>query len=123
MFKGLKGLIAGLLAGTAVGILFAPKKGEETRNKIKSEIKRGGTGLSAVKETLEGVGKDIGGTCNECMEDERVKKYANMAKKEAKELINKNVSKSTINKAKKTFNNAKKFTQNAVNKVEKVFKK
>lgn len=123
MFKGLKALFAGLLAGTAVGILFAPKKGAETRQKIKSEIKHGGTGLSAVKDTLEGVGKEISGTCKECAENESVKKYAGMAKKEAKELIDKNISKSTINKAKRTFGKAKKFTKDAIHKVENAFKK
>jgi len=129
MFKALKALLAGLVAGTAVGILFAPKKGAETRGKIKSEIKHGGTGLSAVKETLEGVGKDLSGTCNECMEDKRVKKYTKMAKDEAKKLVKKipkktmNKAKKTLNDAKKTFNDAKKFTEKAVHKVENVFKK
>lgn len=122
MFKALKALIAGLVAGTAVGILFAPKKGAETRSKIKSEIKHGGTGLGAVKETLEGVGKDLTGTCNECMEDKRVKKYTKMAKDGAKKLVKK-IPKKTLNKAKKTLNDAKKFTENAVHKVEDVFKK
>ncbi len=121
MFKALKALLAGLVAGTAVGILFAPKKGTETRGKIKSEIKKGGTGLSAVKETLEGVGKDLSGTCNECLDDKRVKKYTKMAKDEANKLIKK-IPKKTMNKAKKTFNDAKKFTEKAVHKVENAFK-
>ncbi|PJC39368.1 hypothetical protein CO044_00225, partial [Candidatus Peregrinibacteria bacterium CG_4_9_14_0_2_um_filter_38_9] len=102
MFKALKALLAGLIAGTAIGILFAPKKGAETRGKIKSEMKKGGTGLSAVRETLEGIGKDLSGTCDECMEDKRVKKYTKMAKDEAKKLINK-IPKKTLTKAKKTF--------------------
>ncbi len=122
MFKALKALFAGLLAGTAVGILFAPKKGADTRNKIRSEIKHGGTGFSAVKETLEGVGKDLSGSCKECVEDKRVKKYTKMAKDEAKKLVNK-IPKKTMNKAKKTFDKAKHFTENAVHKVENVFKK
>ncbi|PIZ75101.1 hypothetical protein COY05_05075 [Candidatus Peregrinibacteria bacterium CG_4_10_14_0_2_um_filter_38_24] len=122
MFKALKALLAGLIAGTAIGILFAPKKGAETRGKIKSEMKKGGTGLSAVRETLEGIGKDLSGTCDECMEDKRVKKYTKMAKDEAKKLINK-IPKKTLTKAKKTFGDAKKFTEKAVNKVENVFKK
>ena len=37
MFKGLKALLAGILAGTALGVLFAPKKGDEIRKNIKKE--------------------------------------------------------------------------------------
>lgn len=35
-----KGLIAGLLAGAAAGLLFAPKKGKELRKDIDKELKK-----------------------------------------------------------------------------------
>ena len=52
MFKGLKSLLAGLLGGAALGILFAPKKGEELRKDIKNEVDSGGSGMNTVKNTV-----------------------------------------------------------------------
>ncbi|MBI4975647.1 YtxH domain-containing protein [Candidatus Peregrinibacteria bacterium] len=118
MFKTLKSILAGIVAGTAVGILFAPKKGKDLRKNLKAEINKGGTGLSTVKETFTEMGKDIGGTCKECYDDvskteefkkgkEKFKQYANTAKKELGKVIKKNVSKKTLNKAKKTLEEVK----------------
>lgn len=119
MFKGLKALIAGALAGTAVGILFAPKKGKQIRDSIKDELSTGGTGLSSVKDTLVEMGKEIGGTCKECYSEiaqseeykegkEKLKKYASQAKEEAKKAYKKNVPSKTRKKISKTVLKAKK---------------
>ena len=37
--KALLGVLAGVAAGTAIGMLFAPYKGEKTRNKISKKSK------------------------------------------------------------------------------------
>lgn len=60
MFRALKALLAGILAGTALGVLFSPKKGDEIRKDFKKELGRGGTGLKTVKETLKGMGHEMG---------------------------------------------------------------
>lgn len=65
MFKGLKGLLAGIVAGTALGILFSPKKGEEIRKGLKKEIKDGGTGLNTLKATVSEMGQDISETAKD----------------------------------------------------------
>lgn len=60
MFRGLKALFAGLIAGTALGILFSPEKGDVIRKKIKSERDEGGTGLKTVSDTLGKMGQEVG---------------------------------------------------------------
>lgn len=119
MFKGLKALLAGVIAGVGLGVLFSPKKGKDVRNSIKSEVDEGGTGLEAIKETVVDMGKDIGETCKECYEeisdsDEykegtgKLKKYAKNAKKEATKAYKKHVSSGTRKKIKKAVEKAKK---------------
>lgn len=126
MFKGLKSLLTGILAGTAVGVLFSPKKGKELRQNFKKELKEGGTGLNTVKSTFKDMGKEIGDYVDHVKETEefkkgkaKVKKYAGIAKKEAKKIIKKNVSARTIKKAEKLVDDAKETVKRAVGKVKK----
>lgn len=96
MLKGLKSLVAGVLAGTALGVLFAPKKGDEIRSKIKKDLKSGGTGFGVIKDTMTEMGKDI--------EDTAVKTYKKISENpEVKKAIKKGVSqaKTAYGKAKK----------------------
>lgn len=97
MFKTLKGLLAGIIAGTAVGVLFSPKKGSDIRKEFKKEIKGGGVGLSTAKETLTHMGKDIGDTCKEG--------YENIPEDKKKEAVK--AFKKAEGKAKKVFNKIK----------------
>ena len=57
MFRGLKSLITGVVAGTALGMLFAPKKGEELRKNFKTEIDKGGIKFETLKEAASKMGK------------------------------------------------------------------
>jgi len=127
MFKGFKSLVAGLLAGTALGVLFSPNKGEDIRNKIKEEIDSGGNGLNAVKDTLTAMGKDIGETASDAYEDfeknPKVKKKKAKAKKYVKKTIDEHVSKDTQKKAKSAYSKAKKGAKKAASEVKKAASK
>jgi len=138
MFKGLKTLLAGLVAGTVVGILFAPKKGKELRKEFKKEIDKGGFGIDTLKETVTEMGKDIGESGEKVYNDvsknesfkqaeKELRKHANNAKEVAQDLIKENVPAHTRRDAKKKFLQAKnylsKFTSTAKRGVNRVASK
>lgn len=80
------GLLFGLLAGTALGILFAPKKGRTLREKIRKELDEGGYGINAVKEGFVGMGKEVVDTAKEAYESEDVQEQIEIAREKAEEL-------------------------------------
>jgi gas vesicle protein len=51
--KGLSAFFLGLGLGVAVGILFAPKSGEETRHMLRSKMDEGGDYLKRRSEELK----------------------------------------------------------------------
>jgi gas vesicle protein len=75
--KLLAGVLLGAVAGAALGILFAPDKGKETRKKI---AKKGGDLSDTIKTKFNDLGdalqdkyKSIRGEANEILEKEKDK--------------------------------------------------
>ncbi len=91
MGRLLKTLLAGLVAGTALGIMISPKKGKEIREGFKKELEDGGSGLETVKQTISDMGKDFGGTAKRT--GEKIKKSPRYKKGKAK--VKKFVKKTT----------------------------
>lgn len=107
MFKALKALIVGILAGTALGVLFSPKKGDEIRKNIKKEVKHGGTGLSTIVHTLSDMGKEIGESTKETYEEVSRTEAYRKAKAEAGKFVKSKISAKHRKKAAQVFNRAK----------------
>jgi len=67
--KVLVGVVAGVAAGALLGILFAPKKGSETRKKINTLAGEfGNLAKEKFNELLDGIIEKIEGTKNEVSE-------------------------------------------------------
>lgn len=54
-----KSLLFGLLSGTVLGVLFAPKSGKELRAKLTKERDAGGTGFDTITDSVVGMGKEM----------------------------------------------------------------
>lgn len=98
MFKGLKSLAAGLIAGASLGLLFSPKKGSDLRKTIKDEVEKGGSGLKTVKSAASEFAKDLKKSV-----DQAVDKIPEAKKKSAKKAVKK-----AVTKAKKEVSKIKK---------------
>lgn len=129
MFQRLKSLLTGIAAGTIIGVLFAPKKGSETRKMIKEDIKKGNFGVNAIKDTATGMGKDVGDTYSEISKEvsknESLKKgintakdVAEKAKDKAEELYKEYVPADKRKKINETIKDAKDVLNKGVDKVK-----
>ncbi len=85
--KGLGKLLAGVAIGVGLGMLFAPKKGSETRKELKVKIeelieKAKETDAEEVKEAIEAKAFEIKLLINELDKEKALK----IAKKKAKQI-------------------------------------
>ncbi len=121
MFRTLKSIIAGIFTGAVLGVLFAPKKGVETRNAIKKD------GMNAVKKTAKDMGDDISDTAQDVYKElnknedfrkgvEKVKEASNKAQAGAKKLYKEKVPLKDRRKIKKTFNKTRASVEKGLDK-------
>jgi|GEM_PF-2327182 len=66
------GLLFGIIMGALVGVLFAPGKGKEIRQKILNEINDGGLGTKALGSNIKTMGRDIVDVAKDAYENPRV---------------------------------------------------
>lgn len=132
MFKGLKSLFTGIVAGTALGILFSPKKGEEIRKNFKNELKKGGSGLKTLKDTVTEMGEELEETAVEAYKNVTKSPAYKKGKAKAKKTVKKVVAegkkvvaegKKALEKGEKAIKKGKKTVKKTVKKAVKKAKK
>ena len=129
--KGFGKFLAGLAVGTGLGVLFAPKKGSETRAELKAKIeelylKAKELDMDDVKETIEIKLAEIKKTISE-LDKEKVVEFAKdkalLLKEKCDELVKYVVEKGTPVMEKTANAVREKATQISKDVVEKLEKK
>lgn len=81
------GLFFGVIVGTLLGILFAPRKGKELRKQLKDEVKKGGVGTETLKKNFVEMGHDIADTAEEVYSMPEVQDQVNKGKKHVDKFV------------------------------------
>ena len=68
------GLLFGIIIGTLAGVLFAPGKGKQLRDKLLKEIQGGSLGTNTIGKSLKLMGRDIVEVGRETYENPRIQK-------------------------------------------------
>lgn len=90
--KKFKSFLAGSIIfgaiGTAIGVLFAPRKGKELRKKLQDEHKKGGDVKQVIKSDLKIMANELKQTAKELKDSSAFKDMADKGHHKAKEILN-----------------------------------
>ena len=81
------GLLFGIMMGTLLGVIFAPGKGKQLREKLFKEIRGGGYGAKTIGNNFKLMGRDIIDVSREAYENPQVQEKLNSGGKSLKSTV------------------------------------
>lgn len=81
------GLLFGVIMGTLLGVLFAPRKGKELRSQLKKEVAKGGVGAETLKKNFSEMGQDMASTAEEVYNMPEVQTQVKKGKKHVDRMV------------------------------------
>lgn len=82
------GWFLGLVFGTLFGVLFAPRKGKELRQRMKADRKKGKLGIAPLHDDLKFLGHEIASIAKDIYQSEPVQDIVEKGRRQVKELSN-----------------------------------
>jgi gas vesicle protein len=80
------GWLAGLIFGALFGVLFAPEKGKDLRQRIRTDRKKGGLGLAPLKRDMQHLGKELAGIARDIYQSGQIKELIELGRGKMKNL-------------------------------------
>ncbi len=84
--SGRIGWFVGLLTGAIMGVLFAPHKGKELRDRMKAERKKGKLGVAPLKDDMQELGQELAGLAMDIYNSKSVKDIVEKGRGKIQEL-------------------------------------
>lgn len=83
---GKLGWFLGLVFGALFGVLFAPRKGKELRDKMKADRKRGRLGIAPLSDDMMQLGQEIAQIAKDIYYSEHVSSIVEKGRKQMKKI-------------------------------------
>ena len=80
------GWLVGLVMGTAVGMLFAPRKGKDLRNEIKKDRQKGKLGIAPLTNDIKDLGQELGEVAKDIYESDKVQNAVEKGKEKFSDI-------------------------------------
>lgn len=84
--SGKLGWFLGLVFGALFGVLFAPGKGKDLRNRMKAERKKGKLGIAPLQNDFKSLGKEVAAIAKDLYESDTVQSLVETGRKRLHEM-------------------------------------